>query len=469
LIQAKKTFICFLMFVSLGHFGLAQNDILETAFSISFEEVELDEALNQISLSSGALFSYNSGITRPDQRFSITLENSPLRNVLTRLFIGTGILFKEVNGQIVLIRETTFFLPPKKYELTGIISDRYTNEPVAGVNVFIAGTLKGSSTNLDGVYLIKDVNKGLYELAASHISYEITIAKVDIRGTAKKISRDFALNPKINQLKELKVVSLKYKEWEKYFGIFKQEFLGSTHNARRCEILNPEVLDFIFYEEEKSIIVKAYKPLIIINTALGYELDYYLKFFEIVQGNTRSTGISNFKELEPKNEREKKKWAKNRLKSYHGSITHFLRSLANSSSESKGFKIFGLKELPLEKDIKSKKINPNALVENSSVIGEKVLKFDNYLKVVYTKETETSAYVDDQIRRSMGIDPYVKDYYNSVRRGVSLGKQTSFIKLNYKKATLNAKGFFKESLAATTFGYWSWERLAESLPSEYEP
>lgn len=456
------------MFVSLGHFGLAQNDILETSFSISFEEIELEEALNQISSISGALFSYNSGITKPDQRFSLTLENSKLKDVLTKLFVGTGISFKDVNGQIVLIREATFLLPPK-YELTGVVRDRYSKEPVVGVNVFIAGTLKGSSTNLDGRYVISDVEKGLYELAASHISYEISISKVDIKGESEKISKDFELNPKINQLKELKVVSLKYKEWEKYFGIFKQEFLGSTHNARRCEIINPEVLDFIFDDEKKSILVKAYKPLIIINTALGYELDYYLKFFEIVQGNTRSTGISNFKELEPKNEREKKKWAKNRLKSYHGSLTHFLRSLANSSSESEGFKIFGLKELPLEKDIESKKVNPNALVDNSSVIGEKVLKFDDYLKVVYTKETETSAYVDDQIRRSMGMDPYVKDYYNSVRRGVSLGKQTSFIKLNYKNATLNAKGFFKESLAATTFGYWSWERLAEALPFEYEP
>lgn len=456
------------MFVSLGHYGLAQNDILETTFSISFEGVGLDEALNQISLNSGALFSYNSGIIRSDQRFSLTLEHSQLKSVLTKLFIGTGIVFKEVNGQIVLIKESTILLPPK-YELFGTIRDRYTNEPVAGVNVFIAGTLKGSSTNLDGQYVITDVEKGLYELAASHVSYEISTSKVDIKGKPRKIAIDFELNPKINQLKELKVVSLKYKEWKKYFGIFKQEFLGSTHNARRCEILNPEVLDFIFDEEKKSIIVKAYKPLIIINTALGYELDYYLNFFEIVQGNTRSTGISNFKELEPKNDREKKKWAKNRLKSYRGSLTHFLRSLANSTSESEGFKIFGLKELPLEKDIDGKKLNPNGLVENSSIVGEKILRFDNYLKVVYTKETETSAYVDDQIIRSMGIDPYVKDYYNSVRRGVSLGKQTSFIKLNYKKATLSAKGFFKESLAATTYGYWSWERLAESLPSEYAP
>jgi hypothetical protein len=468
LIYSLKLRICLLLLILTGHLCFSQNSILDTIFSVSFQDAKIDQALNEISINSGALFSFNSNLIQAEQKFTLSINNSSLRNVLIQLFNGTGLEFKEVNKQIVLFKLARPEAP-ENCQLTGVIRDKYSKEPIVGVNVFIAGTLKGSSTNLDGIYTIKDVEKGFYELAASHISYKISISKIEIIEGTKKLNIDFELNPKINQLKELKVVSLKYKEWENYFGIFKQEFLGSTHNAGRCEILNPEVLDFIFDKEKQSIMVKAYKPLIIINTALGYELDYYLSFFEIAQGNTRSTGISNFKELVPKNENERKRWNKNRLRSYKGSLTHFLRSLTNSSIESEGFMIYRLKELPLKKDVESQKINSNALIENSSLVGEKILKFNDFLKVVYSKETETSAYVDDQIRRAMGVDPYIKNYYNSVRRGMSLGKQTSFMKLNYKTATINLNGFFKESLAATTFGYWSWERLAESLPLEYEP
>ena len=327
----------------------------------------------------------------------------------------------------------------------------------------------GSSTNFDGIFKIENVAAGTFELAASHISYHIAISKVEIGKDSLEAKVDFNLDPKVNQLKELKVVSLKYKEWEKYYNIFKQEFLGSTRNASKCDILNPEVLDFTFNSFKRSIEVKAYKPLIIINTALGYELDYYLQYFEIGNGNTRSTGISNFKELEPKNEREERRWAKNRLKSYQGSLTHFLRSLIKSNHEAEGYEIFSVERLPESEDVKAAEVDISGILANSKNGNEKQIRFNNYLKIVYTKENESSSYVDNQIKQAMGIDPYVKDYYNAVNRGASLGKQTSYMKLNFPVATINTRGFFNESLAVATFGYWSWERVAEYLPIEYEP
>lgn len=448
--------------------ALAQQEVLEKTLSVSFLEEPISNVLDQISEETGFFFSYNSNLFQDNQRFTLTLQDRTLNEVLMQLLKGTGLTFKVYNDQIILYRSNEA-IPVPSYTITGIVRDKFTSEPVTGVNVFIAGTLKGSSTNFDGVYKIKDVDPGNFELAASHISYDIAVSRVEINGDDLEMTMDFKLNPKVNQLKELKVVSLKYKEWEKHYSIFKQEFLGSTHNAKRCEILNPEVLDFVFNDQKRSIVVKAYKPLIIINTALGYELDYYLEYFEIGGGNTRSTGISNFKELEPKNEREKRRWNKNRLKSYQGSLTHFLRTIVSGDLEDEGFRIFAVRQLPETNEDKSEELDMDAIVMPATNGTGKQIKFDNYLKIVYTKEMESSAYVDDQIRHAMGVDPYVKNYYNSVRRGVSLGKQTSFMRLNFPSVTINSKGFFKEPLAVTTFGYWSWERVAEYLPIEYKP
>lgn len=448
--------------------AVAQQDVLEKTLDVNFVEEPIGSVIDQISAQTGFFFSYNSSLFQDNQRFTLQLTEQTLNEVLTQLLRGTGVAFKVYSDQIILYRSSED-VPTPLYTITGMVKDKFTGEPVTGVNVFIAGTLKGSSTNFDGVYKIEKVDPGNFDLAASHISYNIAVSRMEIKGNDLEITKDFELNPKVNQLKELKVVSLKYKEWEKHYSIFKQEFLGSTHNAKRCEILNPEVLDFVFNDKKKSIVVKAYKPLIIINTALGYELDYYLEYFEIGGGNTRSTGISNFKELEPKNEREKRRWEKNRLKSYEGSLTHFLRTIVNGDLEEEGFRIFAVKQLPETDEDKPEKLEMDAIVAPATNGAGRQLKFDNYLKIVYTKEMESSAYVDDQIKHAMGLDPYVKNYYNSVRRGVSLGKQTSFMRLNFPSVTVSSKGFFKESLAVTTFGYWSWERVAEYLPIEYKP
>ncbi|MFY0654752.1 MAG: carboxypeptidase-like regulatory domain-containing protein [Cyclobacteriaceae bacterium] len=433
----------------------------------TFEKIEV--ILEEISMKTKVYFSYNSSLFRENQRFTVNLRNETVDEILTVLLVDTNLGFKEVNDQIIIFKKSEEALD-FTYSIAGKVLDKYSEEPVVGVNVFIAGTLKGSSTNLDGEFEITEVLEGSYELAASHISYEIDVAKVNVNGANREINYQFTLTPKINQLKELKVVSLKYKEWDKYYGIFKQEFLGSTNNARKCEIVNPEVLDFEFNDEKQTVVVKAYKPLIILNMSLGYELDYYLDYFEMGSGSTRSRGVSNFKELDPKNERERKQWMKNRLKSYHGSLNHFLRSLVANQIEEEGFKISAVDELPAKKDVKDTKINIEEIMRSTSSIDRKKMSFDNYLKIVYTKENESSAYVDEQIRYAMGYDPFVQKYYNNhLRRGVSLGKQVSFMKLNYPNVTVNSRGFFKESLAVTTFGYWSWERVAEYLPFEYQP
>lgn len=448
--------------------SIAQQLILDRETSLSINQASIEDALDLISANTGVFFSYNANIIQDNQRFTLQLQNKPLKVALSQLLLGTGVDFKVVNDQIVLFIQNESLSKPL-YTVTGYVQDKYTNEPVVGVNVFIAGTLMGSSTNLDGIFKIENVAVSSFELAASHISYHIAISKVEIAKDSSEVTVDFKLDPKVNQLKELKVVSLKYKEWEKYYSIFKQEFLGSTRNASKCEILNPEVLDFTFNNFKKSIEVKAYKPLIIINAALGYELDYYLQYFEIGNGNTRSTGISNFKELEPKNKREERRWAKNRLKSYQGSMTHFLRSLIKNNYEEEGYEIFSVNKLPDKEDVKPEKVDFNGILSSTTVGVEKKIKFNNYLKIVYTKENESSAYVDNQMKQAMGLDPYVNDYYNSVRRGVSLGKQTSYMKLNFPEATITPRGFFKEPLAVAAFGYWSWERVAEYLPIEYEP
>ncbi len=57
-------------------------------------------------------------------------------------------------------------------KIAGRVTDAATGESLPGVNVVIEGTLQGTSTNLDGEYVIIGVRPGVYTVQASFIGYQ---------------------------------------------------------------------------------------------------------------------------------------------------------------------------------------------------------------------------------------------------------------------------------------------------------
>ena len=442
---------------------------MDSLISVSFKQVTLSDALDEISTQSGVLFSYNSELVSTDQTLTLIVENQPVRIVLNQLLSAVGLTFEVVNGQVVLQKleyvEKSSII---SHALEGMVTDELGN-PISGVNVFLASSTKGSSTNANGRFEIQELESGNYHLVASHISYEIVMMDVFIPNDEKVVAINFSLLPRVSELQELQVVSIKNKEWEKYYSIFEKEFLGRTRNSRKCEILNPESLDFEFDHDQNSITVSARQPLKIANQALGYEVEYFLKQFQISPQNTQAKGVSYFSELTPKNKRVERRWLKNRLKSYNGSLHHFLKSVINGNPDQEGFKLYLMGSLPVEHDVPAVEVDWKDIVEVNKQGTEKRLRFSQFLKIEYLRDKESSAYVSNQLKHAMGVDPYSKNYNVYVQNNVALDWQTSFMKLNKTYVTIDFRGYFKEPLAVSTFGYWSWERLAEYLPRDFSP
>ncbi len=78
--------------------------------------------------------------------------------------------------------------------ITGVVKDGATGETMPGVNVVIEGTLRGASTDSDGVFTISAVAPGRYNLTLSFISYKpITIEGVEVRaGSVTEVSASMA-------------------------------------------------------------------------------------------------------------------------------------------------------------------------------------------------------------------------------------------------------------------------------------
>ena len=63
--------------------------------------------------------------------------------------------------------------------ITGKVIDKSTKEALPGVNILIVGTNIGTSTNLNGEFIIDNLNAGIYAVQASFIGYN-RITKTDV-------------------------------------------------------------------------------------------------------------------------------------------------------------------------------------------------------------------------------------------------------------------------------------------------
>ena len=81
---------------------------------------------------------------------------------------------------IIFITFMAFFsmdllLAQSKSRINGLVIDKDTREPLAGVNIIVKGTYFGASSDVDGFFLIPNVDPGEYELEISYIGYKVII------------------------------------------------------------------------------------------------------------------------------------------------------------------------------------------------------------------------------------------------------------------------------------------------------
>lgn len=71
---------------------------------------------------------------------------------------------------------------PNTGSITGIVSDVKTQEPLAGVNVILRGTVRGATTDVQGKYMLTGIPAGIFDISFSLIGYTTqTIQKVSVQ------------------------------------------------------------------------------------------------------------------------------------------------------------------------------------------------------------------------------------------------------------------------------------------------
>ena len=334
-----------------------------------------------------------------------------------------------------------------QFSVSGKIIDSASKEPLNSASVYCQNTTIGTTTNKEGEFSLQ-LKSGGYELIISYTGYQTK--QIRITNTDNRI-------PDIEMIKEEKSLgeviiktSNEVKDgWEKYGAFFLDHFIGTTPNAAKTTLQNPEVLHFYLLKKSNNLRVLATEPLQIQNSALGYNLRYQLDSF-IYFYNTNINlyrGFCLYTEMDGEDSL-KKVWAANREKAYAGSKLHFMRSYYDSALLEEGFSIDMLDE------VNDKKFNPVKNVYDTLYYGaldstmQIEIGYPRKISITYTKRKPEPE--------------YLKQF--KLPKNVSI--QISYIDMTDAIA-IKENGYYYDQKDLINQGYWSWKNLADQLPYDY--
>jgi hypothetical protein len=238
----------------------------------------------------------------------------------------------------LLLVSLNLYLVSSSQIIRGNVLDKETKSPIDFAYLYFNGTSAGTQSDQNG-YFELDVSKNAPNpLTVSAVGYYSTTLTEYLTGKPLSIY----LSPKIFELSEINI-GAKSLAKKRIASIkeFKDIFLGTTENAKYCEILNESDIKFDYNSHKDTLRAFSSKPLLIYNKALGYYITYYLDKFEYKRSNRSFIfqGNLSFKEDLEKNEFQKQIIENRRKNAYLGSRMHFFRALWHDELESNGFTV----------------------------------------------------------------------------------------------------------------------------------
>ena len=322
--------------------------------------------------------------------------------------------------------------------IRGKVVDDSTGAPLPLTNVFVANSTIGASADAEGRFVLKGVPLGEQQIVASIVGYVLETRTLRLTDTIT-YEIDFGLRLRELQIPGIIVEAKDPVEWKKHLQRFMDSFFGAGNNAAQCKLMNPQVLDFQIDEQNDRFTATAREPLVIENRALGYRTMYILRRYLESPQLLQYVGVARFEEFRPKDAQESMRWKENRRKVYYGSRRHFLSALIRKTWREDGFEVNSIRKTPARMALMWRsgyEVDADTLLRPGRVPYERVLSFEGMLQVIF----------------------------NQGRR-----QEFSLIQLNQPAVTIYASGLVENPLKMVTQGYWSIQRAADLLPTDYEP
>jgi hypothetical protein len=391
--------------------------------------------------------------------------------------------------RLVLLLLFLPFLGQAQTTISGKVVTSVSHTGIGKVNVFLSNSSYGTETGDDGTFRLNNLKPGQYTLVASSLGYQEYTKSILVG--SEPITIEIPLLPKVTQLRGVVITSPA--DWKKNFELFKKEFIGTTENAKKCEIMNPHTINMLY--SNRKLLLEAWSDdfLIVENRALGYRVKFLIDTFSTsgVTGITQWQGQAVFEELKGTPDQQKE-WELRRKQTYYGSSRNFFRALYNNTLTQDGFIMKKLRrernpdrpddavihqhieyfrKMPRTKtnvdsfnywvakanlskyyheNLSKEPLQPFQVYEPTTQSGLFALRFTDCLYVIYTKRREETDFKD--IYRTLDMENY----------------ETSVVTLMDPYAIFDMNGVIFQGVPMME-GSWSKAKLAELLPFNYYP
>ena len=348
-----------------------------------------------------------------------------------------------------LLLSSSLYSQEKTFSIVGRIVDAKSGQPMAGASVFCQNTTIGVLSKNDGTFSMRLANGG-YDMIISYTGYETRNIRIN-KDLKDKDSLVIELKEQDKSMEQVVVAgSAEVADgWNKYGQFFLDNFIGTTPFAAQCTLENKDALKFYFYKKRNKLRIKAKEDLIITNNALGYKIKFQLDSFVFEYNTNVSTysGYPFFEAMQGTPEQQQT-WKNNRDYTYMGSRLHFIRSWYDSTLTDEGFILevadtTGKGKMTTVND----PYDPRIYSVDS---GDVVINLTGRLRVSYTNQQPSRKYLQQY---NFPLNTKVQISALDIANGF----------------TIEENGYFYDQTDVINMGYWSWKKLAEVLPYDYNP
>jgi len=191
------TALLFIACITASAAGNAQNVTLDA------KDIPIEKVFAEFKKQTGYNFVYANDVLQNARLVNGVFVNLPLEEALKRVFSNQPLMYNIVDKVVVVkVKETlkVDLLKPSEQrtdiDITGRVTDA-DGHPLAGASVKVKGTDIGTTTDANGVYVLKGVDDEA-SLEISYAEYETVILKVN-----KRTSISIALKQEIGKLGEV--------------------------------------------------------------------------------------------------------------------------------------------------------------------------------------------------------------------------------------------------------------------------
>lgn len=321
-------------------------------------------------------------------------------------------------------------------EISGVVIDSNSQQPIEGASIYFDNTTIGTTSNAKGEFFLSYKTSINTALVVSFLGYEKQQLKNYKTGKPLKIS----LIEEVSTLNEVLLYAKDKVPRSDKLDLFRKFFIGTSKNAKSCDILNENDLVFRLNRADSTLIAYSEKPIVIRNKKLEYLINYDLQEFKIkcdifeMHEKERLyphafyySGTAFFKD---EKESTRNKILNRRDNAYKGSVLHFMRALLVDSLKTEGYKLYYHNE-----EVKPLNFISKYPTENPAI---KKVRFFKPLHIVYS----------------------------SVKKDKN---QVSSVEPNDTYFYLNNYGNYFPINALSFSGYMGYMRMGDTLPLDYMP